>query len=77
MSGDFAQGLADATTERPITHVITIPLGLVSEAPSQSDLLLLVNRAVRGLLMSACTTNLVPAYIGMPSIDPVQPGGTP
>ncbi|MBZ9712157.1 hypothetical protein [Deinococcus multiflagellatus] len=72
---NFHEAMQDLKTERPITHVITIPSGMVAEQPSQGDLGLLLNRAVSGLMHAACAANLVPAYIGQPSILPVEVAG--
>lgn len=68
---DYLEAMRDAKTERPITHVLTIPVGMVHPNASESDVLLLLNRAITGIMHSACQCNLVPAYIGHPVAEPV------
>lgn len=71
-NSDFQQAMADLHTERPITHVITIPVGMIDPQATQSDLSLLLSRAITGILTGACAANLVPAYIGQPAITPAK-----
>lgn len=73
MANDFVEAMADFRTERPITHTLAIPLGLKDPSATTSDVGLILNRAITGILSSACQCNLVPAYVGAPRVLTADP----